>query len=264
MGNHPSRSPSTWTSRRTTSSTWVVFLNVCQASRHKERYDLRNLTGKQTEEKKQGVDIACSTKELLTKRWNSVTINAPGYKDLIDMNTGATQDDEAFIMMPANENTTTADAKGYYNAGKIQGQTRQHLEVMNLLGMKQIYTGENKMDCVTAGHEQEWCDETLSDLKQMFNVRFFFCEISLCTAATVELRTLCNSGEGNPDHHHVSFSGTDLLFVDIKTTPSLDRSVSVIFLLGVAGPGNSSVHEKIQVRRLHLHVYHRGEWEEHQ
>ena len=34
------------------------------------------------------MDIACSTKELLTERWNSITINAPGYNDRIDMNTG--------------------------------------------------------------------------------------------------------------------------------------------------------------------------------
>ena len=127
---------------------------------------------KQTEEKKLGVDIACSTKELLTETWNSITINAPGYKDLIDMNTSATQYDEAFIMMPASDNPTTADAKGYYNAGKIQGQTRQPLRLINRLGTKQNYTGENEMDCVTVGHEQEWYDETSSDLKLMCNVRF--------------------------------------------------------------------------------------------
>ena len=75
-------------------------------------------TDKQTEENKLGVDIACSTKVLLTERWNSITINAPGYTDLIDMNTDSTQDDEAFIMMPASENPTIADALGYYNAGK--------------------------------------------------------------------------------------------------------------------------------------------------
>ena len=71
----------------------------------KSSFALAFHTDKQTEEKKLGVDIACSTKMLLTKRWNSITINAPGYKDLIDMSTGATQDNEAFIMMPAGENT---------------------------------------------------------------------------------------------------------------------------------------------------------------
>ena len=40
-------------------------------------------------------------------------------------------------------------------------------ETDNLLGMKQVYTDENKMDCDTAGYEQEWYDETSSDLKNM-------------------------------------------------------------------------------------------------
>ena len=54
----------------------------------KSSFALAFYTDKQTEEKKLGVDIACSTKELHTERWNSITISAPGYKDLIDMNTG--------------------------------------------------------------------------------------------------------------------------------------------------------------------------------
>ena len=74
------------------------------------RLEKSSFTDKQTEEKKPGVGIACSTKELLTERWNSITINAPGYNDLIDTSTGATQDDAAFIMMPPGENPTTIPA----------------------------------------------------------------------------------------------------------------------------------------------------------
>ena len=79
---------------------------------------------KQEEEKKPGVVIACSTKELFTDRWNFITVDAPRYKDLINMITGAPQADAALIMVPAGGNSTTADAQGYHSAGKIQGQTR--------------------------------------------------------------------------------------------------------------------------------------------
>ena len=83
------------------------------------------------------------------------------------------------------------------------------------------------MYCDTARHEQEWYDETSSDLKNMlimgvtfeYRAEFkcemlgtqlvynrlshlckqfrLFCVIRPCTAATVELRTLCDSVERN-------------------------------------------------------------------
>ena len=205
------------------------------------------------------------------------------------MITGAPQADAALIMVPAGGNSTTADAKGYHSGGKIQGQTRQHSRLISLLGIKQIYTE----DCDTAGYEQEWYDKISSDLKNMMikcqhsktvpilNVRcsahsWFttdfpicanssasFCKIRFCTAATVEQRMLGNSVEGNPHFHHESSFGTSLLFVDVENPPGQDSSIDVISLLYVAGPCNSSDHEKRRVRRLHLRVYHRSEWEDH-
>ena len=44
---------------------------------------------------------------------------------------------EALIMVPADGNFTTAIAKGNHKAGEIQGQTRQHSRLINLLGVKQ-------------------------------------------------------------------------------------------------------------------------------
>ena len=46
---------------------------------------------------------------------------------------------------------TMAIAKGNHKAGKIQGQTRQHSRLINLLGVKQICIGVNKMDCEQDG-----------------------------------------------------------------------------------------------------------------
>ena len=40
-------------------------------------------------------------------------------------------------MVPADGNFTTAIAKGNHKAGEIQGQTRQHSRLINLLGVKQ-------------------------------------------------------------------------------------------------------------------------------
>jgi hypothetical protein len=70
------------------------------------------------------------------------------------MITGASQADVALIMIPADGNFTTAIQKGNHKAGEIQGQTRQHSRLINLLGVKQIVIGVNKMDCDVAAYKK--------------------------------------------------------------------------------------------------------------
>jgi len=102
------------------------------------------------------VTIACTTKEFYTEKWHYTIIDAPGHRDFIkNMITGASQADVALIMVPADGNFTTAIAKGNHKAGEIQGQTRQHSRMINLLGVKQICIGVNKMDCDTAVQASE-------------------------------------------------------------------------------------------------------------
>ena len=59
------------------------------------------------------------------------------------------------LMVPANGNFTTAIQKGDHKAGEIQGQTRQHARLINLLGVRQLIIGINTMDSDTAGYKQE-------------------------------------------------------------------------------------------------------------
>ena len=44
-------------------------------------------------------------------------------------------------------------AQGDHKAGEIQGQTRQHARLINLLGVKQLIVGVNKMDSDVAGYK---------------------------------------------------------------------------------------------------------------
>ena len=95
-------------------------------------------------------------------------IDAPGHRDFIkNMITGASQADVALIMVPGDGNFTTAIAKGNHKAGEIQGQTRQHSRLINLLGVKQICIGVNKMDCDTAAYKQGRYDEIANEMKSM-------------------------------------------------------------------------------------------------
>merc|ERR1739845_251556 len=123
---------------------------------------------RQKEERERGVTIACTTKEFYTNKWHYTVIDAPGHRDFIkNMITGASQADVALIMVPADGNFTTAIARGNHKAGEIQGQTRQHSRLINLLGVKQICIGVNKMDCDTAGYKKDRYDEIMNEMKSM-------------------------------------------------------------------------------------------------
>lgn len=121
---------------------------------------------KQKEERERGVTIKATTNEFFTETKHYTIIDAPGHKNFIkNMITGSSQADVALIMVPADGNFATSLAKGNIKAGEVQGQTRQHSLLINLLGVKQIIVGVNKMDCDTAGYNQERFDEVANEMR---------------------------------------------------------------------------------------------------
>jgi elongation factor 1-alpha len=83
------------------------------------------------------------------------------------MISGASQADVALLMVPADGNFTAAIARGNHKAGEIQGQTRQHARLINLLGVKQLIVGVNKMDCDTAAYGITRFDEIKNEMQSM-------------------------------------------------------------------------------------------------
>merc|ERR1712014_181513 len=70
---------------------------------------------------------------------------------------------------------------GNHKAGEIQGQTRQHSRLINLLGVKQMCVGVNKMDCDTAGYKQARYDEIANEIKVGYSpIGFVRCGRSAC------------------------------------------------------------------------------------
>jgi len=124
---------------------------------------------RQKEERERGVTISCTTKEFFTEKWHYTIIDAPGHRDFIkNMISGAAQADVALLMVPADGNFTTAIQKGNHKAGEVQGQTRQHARLINLLGVKQLVIGVNKMDTDTAGpYSKARYDEVGGEMKNM-------------------------------------------------------------------------------------------------
>eukprot|EP00999_Lentomonas_sp_LEN2_P001364 NODE_239_length_1822_cov_379.395870_g1_i7.p1 GENE.NODE_239_length_1822_cov_379.395870_g1_i7~~NODE_239_length_1822_cov_379.395870_g1_i7.p1 ORF type:complete len:469 (-),score=172.93 NODE_239_length_1822_cov_379.395870_g1_i7:97-1503(-) len=123
---------------------------------------------RQKDERARGVTIACTTKEFYTDRWHYTIIDAPGHRDFIkNMISGAAQADVALLMVPADGNFTTAVQKGDHKAGEVQGQTRQHARLINLLGVKQLIVGVNKMDSDTAGYKEERFNEIRDEMRNV-------------------------------------------------------------------------------------------------
>ena len=122
------------------------------------------------EERARGVTIACTTKEFFTENYHYTVIDAPGHRDFIkNMISGASQADVALIMVPADGNFTTAIQKGNHKQGIVQGQTRQHARLINLLGVKQLVVGVNKMDCDVAKYSVERYTEIKDEMVNMLS-----------------------------------------------------------------------------------------------
>ncbi|WIA10285.1 hypothetical protein OEZ85_010479 [Tetradesmus obliquus] len=123
---------------------------------------------RQKEERERGVTISCTTKEFFTEKWHYTIIDAPGHRDFIkNMISGAAQADVCLLMVPADGNFTTAIQKGDHKAAEIQGQTRQHARLINLLGVKQLIVGVNKMDSDVAGYREERYVEIRDEMRHM-------------------------------------------------------------------------------------------------
>jgi elongation factor 1-alpha len=123
---------------------------------------------KSKEERARGVTIACTTKEFYTDRYHYTIIDAPGHRDFIkNMISGASQADVALLMVPAGGGFTAAIAKGNHKKGEVQGQTRQHARLINLLGCKQLIVGVNKMDCDTAAYKEARYKEVKDEMQLM-------------------------------------------------------------------------------------------------
>jgi len=135
---------------------------------NKESFAFAFYMDKSKEERARGVTIACTTKEFFTEKYHYTIIDAPGHRDFIkNMISGASQADVALLMVPADGNFTTAIQKGNHKAGVVQGQTRQHARLINLLGCKQLIVGINKMDCETAGYKEGRYNEIRDEMKNM-------------------------------------------------------------------------------------------------
>lgn len=123
------------------------------------------------EERARGVTIQCRTKEFFTDKYHYSIIDAPGHRDFIkNMISGASQADVALLMVPANKGGfETSIAKGNHKKNEVQGQTRQHARLINLLGIEQVIVGINKMDAPSVKYSEDRYNEIQKEVEKMLS-----------------------------------------------------------------------------------------------
>merc|ERR1712087_213642 len=91
-------------------------------------------------------------------------VDAPGHRDYVkNMISGAGQADAALVLVPAEKGGfEAAIAKGNRATGEVEGQTRQHVRLLALLGVEQIIVGINKMDTCN------WSESRFTEIKDEF------------------------------------------------------------------------------------------------
>ena len=113
------------------------------------------------EERARGVTIDCATKEFFTDNYHYTIVDAPGHRDYIkNMISGAGCADVGLLLVPAEMGGfEKAIAKGNHKKGEVEGQTRQHSRLLNLLGVNQLIVGINKMDSCN------WSEDRFNEIK---------------------------------------------------------------------------------------------------
>jgi elongation factor 1-alpha len=101
----------------------------------KETFEFAFVMDKLKEEQERGVTIDIMHTRFDTPKYYFTVIDAPGHRDFVkNMITGASQADAAILVCSAKEG--------------IQEQTKEHVFLIKVLGVKQVIAAINKMDAV--------------------------------------------------------------------------------------------------------------------
>jgi elongation factor 1-alpha len=146
----------------------MAALKKLAAEKGKPSFCFAFLMDTSSVEQDRGITIQCTTKEFFTPKYHYSIIDAPGHRDFMrNMISGASQADVGVLMVPADGGFGVSVQKGDHDTGDVQGQTRQHARLLNLIGVKQLIVCVNKMDSDTARYSQERFEEVRAEMQSM-------------------------------------------------------------------------------------------------
>jgi elongation factor 1-alpha len=118
----------------------------------KETFEFAFVMDKLKEERERGVTIDIMHTRFDSPKYYFTMIDAPGHRDFVkNMITGASQADAAILVCSAKEG--------------VQEQTKEHVFLIKVLGVKQIIAAVNKMDAVN--YDKAKFDALKTDLTKL-------------------------------------------------------------------------------------------------
>ena len=96
-------------------------------------------------------------------KYHYTAVDCPGHRDYIkNMIEGCAAADVGLLLVPGDGNFGQSIQKGDRNSGEIQGNTRQHARLLNIMGVKQLIVGINKMD---DPYTCQWSEARYNEIK---------------------------------------------------------------------------------------------------
>jgi len=121
----------------------------------KETFEFAFVMDSVKEERERGLTIDIMHKPFETNKWFFTIIDCPGHRDFVkNMITGASQADAAIFVISAKQ------GEG------IQDQTREHAQLLRILGIGQILIAVNKMDA--ANYDEKRFNEIKEEAIKLF------------------------------------------------------------------------------------------------
>ncbi len=188
-------------------------------------------------ERSMGITIDVAYKFFTTKHTKYILVDTPGHQEYTrNMYTGASECEVAVVLIDALK--------------PIEAQTRKHLEIMEMLGVKHLIVAVNKMDAV--GFEQavflERQSEVNAVLNSLENQHLHWIPISALAGENVVKRTQAMPW----------YTGPSILEC-LESIPALSDTHSAMPLLEIQGIYKGSAYGKVLQGTMDLkNIWHRG------